>query len=494
MSPSRRKKQSSFDKASPYNQRRAENKFFSLDTNLFAGRADSHKWGQASASVTHVAPASTSGESDKQYIKRMHQMRYYERDARNRTVKSKLWIVLASALTVILALFVANIVYKHAINGRMALDDSAINDVLFVPQSGTEGQYILLTGIYQESHEPVAYADALMLAHLNIEKKTITLIGIPSTIQVAAARDGALQLKATYAFQGDSALVSAIEDITGVEIAHYIRTDADGFQGIVNYMNGITCELLDDVYDVDINNETLKKGEQILNSEDALYAARANDFLLGEKVHQAHLGALTESFVRNGASHSGASLIFALDKMSHFIKTDLQVKDITELMTSLKDIQDFTFYKAMLPINTLRLDDGSEVISADKTRWEAMRERIGYGEQPTQDTADIISAVDSSSFDISINNGSSIEGAATKAADILKQHSYKVVDVGNAAMQVYDETLVIYKDDAHRAAAEATVAQLGIGRTVQDSVYYSFDSDVLVVIGADWEQVDMGAV
>ena len=56
-------------------------------------------------------------------------------------------------------------------------------------------------------------------------------------------------------------------------------------------------------------------------------------------------------------------------------------------------------------------------------------------------------------------------------------------------MQVYDETLVVYGDADKENAANAVVAALGIGRTLQDTVHYSFDTNVYVVIGKDWRTV-----
>ena len=55
------------------------------------------------------------------------------------------------------------------------------------------------------------------------------------------------------------------------------------------------------------------------------------------------------------------------------------------------------------------------------------------------------------------------------------------------SVYVYDETLVVYNDDAFEAAAETVVASLGLGRTVPGAGFYTFDTDVLVVLGKDWK-------
>ncbi len=45
----------------------------------------------------------------------------------------------------------------------------------------------------------------------------------------------------------------------------------------------------------------------------------------------------------------------------------------------------------------------------------------------------------------------------------------------------------MYNDDAFEAAAETVVASLGLGRTVPGRGFYTFDTDVLVVLGKDWK-------
>lgn len=51
---------------------------------------------------------------------------------------------------------------------------------------------------------------------------------------------------------------------------------------------------------------------------------------------------------------------------------------------------------------------------------------------------------------------------------------------------MYPETLVIYKDEAFEIAAKAIVSDLSAGRVVNGGDFYTFDTNVLVIIGTDW--------
>ena len=80
-----------------------------------------------------------------------------------------------------------------------------------------------------------------------------------------------------------------------------------------------------------------------------------------------------------------------------------------------------------------------------------------------------------------------VEAVQGQIADALKDRGFDVTETGNTDTYVYDETLVVYNDDAFEAAAETVVASLGLGRTVPGAGFYTFDTDVLVVLGKDWK-------
>ena len=81
-------------------------------------------------------------------------------------------------------------------------------------------------------------------------------------------------------------------------------------------------------------------------------------------------------------------------------------------------------------------------------------------------------------------------GGAQQMSDALTEKGYKVADTGNAADYVYNETLVIYQDNAFKDAAESVVSDLGVGRAVASNGFYAFETDVLVVLGKDWQPLN----
>ena len=86
-----------------------------------------------------------------------------------------------------------------------------------------------------------------------------------------------------------------------------------------------------------------------------------------------------------------------------------------------------------------------------------------------------------------VRNGAQVTGAAKRMGELLESVGYQVKSVGNTNDNTtYPETLVIYKDPAFEIAAKAIVSDLAAGRVVNGGDFYTFDTDVLVIIGQDW--------
>jgi len=79
---------------------------------------------------------------------------------------------------------------------------------------------------------------------------------------------------------------------------------------------------------------------------------------------------------------------------------------------------------------------------------------------------------------------------AAGLAKTLEGEGYQVGPVGNTGDGIiYPETLIVYKDEAMRPAARAISGEMGGGRIINGGDFYSFSTDVLVIIGRDWMPV-----
>ena len=86
---------------------------------------------------------------------------------------------------------------------------------------------------------------------------------------------------------------------------------------------------------------------------------------------------------------------------------------------------------------------------------------------------------------VSVRNGSGTAGVATRAGAMLSNGGFDVQEISNAKRSNYPTTLVVYGEN--RAEAQAVANQLGQGQLVQDGGQYKYTTDVLVVIGQDFD-------
>lgn len=68
---------------------------------------------------------------------------------------------------------------------------------------------------------------------------TSSLVSIPRDTVVNVPGHGLAKLNAAYAYGGPQALVTAVEDLTGITIDHYVEIGMAGVQDIVNAVGGV---------------------------------------------------------------------------------------------------------------------------------------------------------------------------------------------------------------------------------------------------------------
>jgi hypothetical protein len=90
-----------------------------------------------------------------------------------------------------------------------------------------------------------------------------------------------------------------------------------------------------------------------------------------------------------------------------------------------------------------------------------------------------------SQITVIVRNGSGVSGRAKQAASILQTQGFKIAETGNSNQSVYKETLIIYKTDAGPAKLLASYLPPA-SKIVQSRGMYAFTSDILVVVGKDW--------
>lgn len=431
--------------------------------------------------IHQVLPHTSTRESRREYENRIGQRDYLKRSvAAGRRRKAVVGVALA-AVVLVVACVAACFVYIGNIDSRLVISDGgALSDAL-APAEDAQGtaEYTVLAASFDD---PGAI-EMVALVRTDTASGQATVVAIPGAVMLS---DGSQTLSDVYAQGGDAALVQAVEGLAGIQAVHYARTDATGLEGLVDALGGVNVTLDSDVSDPDAGGITLPAGAQTIDGQQALFLCRANDYDQPDNGRAAHMAQVAAGLLSKASMLDGIGYYLDMDRIADCLNTDMDVRALGSFVKSLRGLELGSIMSGAMPVQSYT-SNGVRTMTVEQDAWTAMMERVKQGQTPKESVEDVVASVDADSFTITVNNGGGIEGAAAQAASMLEGDGFKVESVGNANMQVYDETLVVYKDEKLEQQAGAVVALLGHGRAVWDSIHYTFDTDILVVIGSDWE-------
>ncbi|MGM7634589.1 LCP family protein [Bacillus sp. Hm123] len=138
-------------------------------------------------------------------------------------------------------------------------------------------------------------SDALMLATLNIEDKSIKLVSIPRDSYVHVPEVGyETKINHAHFYGGPKATIETVEDLLEIPVDYYIRMNFYAFIDVVDALGGITFDVPYELKEKDSNDihnaVQLEPGKQELDGEEALAVARTrkydNDIERGKRQQQ----------------------------------------------------------------------------------------------------------------------------------------------------------------------------------------------------------------
>lgn len=154
---------------------------------------------------------------------------------------------------------------------------------------------ILLLGIDENDkrkQREVARTDAMVLATLNKNEKSVKLLSIPRDSLVYIPEVGYEdKINHAHAFGGTEATIDTVENLLDIPVDYYVKLNFNAFVEVVDALGGITVDV---PYEFTESNSDDKKntihlfpGEQVLDGEEALALARTrkqdSDYMRGQR-------------------------------------------------------------------------------------------------------------------------------------------------------------------------------------------------------------------
>lgn len=435
--------------------------------------------------VDQVDVQAKSGESDADYARRTNRRGYVEQiqsQARKRrlAVGAVLVVVIAAV-----AIFAGVSAYFAVSDSQLSLGDSNAKEALAAPAEGAP-YYVLCTAALGTAVEPDdPTGEAYQVVRIDEGSRTLTFVSVPPQIMVQLSDGQVHPLSDARAQGGDAELIDQVESLLGVEISHFASTDAAGLSRLVDLVGGVPVDVPGEVDDPRAGISVLKQGQQTLDAAQSLTLLRASNFADGLATQAKNRAAFTVNLASRATSGEGLSFPSIIGDGASAVSTDWSSGQLIALGDALKPLSDATVYASVVP-GRLVEEDGTVSYEVSGEELTAMMEAVNAGSAPESAEGNVAN-VDRTAITVEVRNGSGIQGAAARCGELLTSAGYQVASVGNVDDgTTYPETLVIYKGEDHEIAAKAVVSDLSAGRVVNGGDFYSFNTDVLVIIGQDW--------
>jgi polyisoprenyl-teichoic acid--peptidoglycan teichoic acid transferase len=251
-----------------------------------------------------------------------------------------------------------------------------------------------------------ATTDTIILAHLDVDRRTATLVSIPRDSWVAIPNHGHDKINAAYAYGGSkmsARVVSAL--LGGAPVDAVVALQPEGAAQIVDAMGGLNVDV-DESMNYDDNNGALhihlKKGEQYLTGGQVAGYLRfrhdaASDYGRMKRQQQVLKLMMNQLSQPQNWAKLPRILQFARKDMN----STLSDQQLVALLEAYRDVPDENIRAFTLPSKAGWVGDASVVFVDD--RWAKLIGKLLFMKaEPPQDQVLVANATGNSDFDRTI--------------------------------------------------------------------------------------------
>ncbi|WP_345040136.1 LCP family protein [Georgenia daeguensis] len=113
--------------------------------------------------------------------------------------------------------------------------------------------------------------DAIMLAQVSGDRKSLTIMSIPRDSWVPIPGHGTAKINAAFSWGGPTLMIQTVEQLTGVRIDHFAVADFESFSELTDELGGVEIRLEQPLA---VDGVTLDEGTHLLDGAQALTYAR----------------------------------------------------------------------------------------------------------------------------------------------------------------------------------------------------------------------------
>lgn len=433
--------------------------------------------------IAQMAIPTSKGKGGRGRRKRAAGQSLAEKQQRRQSRLGIVGLIAVAAVALIVAVSVGFFVFFNFSNAKIKLEPSNASEAL-VKAEANKPYYVLCSAeLGTATAVGGAETDAYLLLRVDEQQRQLTLVAIPSNLDVWLVDGANHPLYDARQVGGDAELVRAVGELAGVSISHFVDTDATRMSRMVDAMGGVPMEIAAEVDDPRAGTIVMMAGDATVNGQQALVLLRGMNYSEPFEGAARNRMDFFMAFATRALTAGGIDFVSLVGDIGDYVNTDYTSNDLIDLADRMRPIDTMTVYEGIVPGHT-SWSSGKYVYNDEL--WAAMCEAFRAGEDPSLVTAHEENA-SSNGISVEVRNGSGATGMASRMAEVLIDDGFTVTKTGNSDDgTLYAETLVIHKTEATASEAQTVQAAIGAGRVVEGGDFYNFDGDVLVIIGIDW--------
>ncbi|ABZ85077.1 cell envelope-related transcriptional attenuator, putative [Heliomicrobium modesticaldum Ice1] len=219
---------------------------------------------------------------------------------------------------------------------------------------------VLLLAVDNRPGESDGRTDTIIVASVDRHDKKLYLLSIPRDSRVKISGHGMDKINAAHMYGGVPLTRKTVEELLGIPIDYYVKTDFNGFREIVDTLGGVEIDVEKNMYHNEGDPEdliNLKKGLQRLSGKEALQYVRFRSDELGDisrtQRQQKFLHALAKQSLQVNTVWKLPSLV---PQLVNHVETNLSAGDLVSLAIMAKDWNASNIIAHTLPGNFVTLN------------------------------------------------------------------------------------------------------------------------------------------
>ena len=338
-------------------------------------------------------------------------------------------------------------------------------------------------------------ADTLIVAHIDPETSKVTMVQFPRDLWVPVnGEDNKIN---SALMGGPRELVRTVEDLSGLDINHYVQINIAGFRDLVDAIGGVEVCVPEPIpFDKQTGLEVTEDdvGMVEFDGDDALRFVRSRAFATGDferiQNQQKFIAAALDKILSGSTLLQPGRVNALADVARKNVRIDQHttLKGLADIGQKLRAFNPQTYEAYTAPNLGTDIEGDASIVRADFDTMKVMFRAIANNESPAE--ADGVPDISPGTVRVGVYNGVGLErpvaGPAAEeleAATTVGDSKVEVVEIANAKNFKFRGTTIVWNSNEPEAERMAELVAAALPDATVKSGKTKADVDVAVIVG-----------